>query len=135
MRILGRHIIAEFVDCDSSLLNDMAKIRTILTEAARQSGATVVDSVFHHYNPHGLSGVVVIAESHLSIHTWPEYGYASVDFYTCGNRVDPWRACHYMREQLKCRDIFTKELHRGIPSEFDEALPHKPQPIPFSLAE
>ncbi len=126
MKKLGRHILAEFNECDHALLNDLDSIRRILMEAARYSGATVVNSVFHEYNPHGLSGVVVIAESHLSIHTWPEYGYAAVDFFTCGETVDPWKACRFMQEKLGCTDLHTTEIGRGIPSDQEEIIPHKP---------
>ena len=126
MKKLGRHILAEFTGCDTSLLNDARAIETFLNEAARRAGATIVESVFHRYNPHGVSGVVVIAESHLSIHTWPEYGYAAVDFFTCGERVDPWEACRYMQEQLRCSGLQTREVNRGIPSDRHETIPHKP---------
>ncbi len=126
MKKLGRHILAEFTGCDGELLNDIQAIKSILKEAARQADATIVDSVFHRYNPHGLSGVVVIAESHISIHTWPEYGYAAADFFTCGEQVDPWKACHYMKESLRCTDMAVREVHRGIPDSTDETLPHKP---------
>lgn len=126
MKILGRHILAEFTGCDRRLLDDQNAIETILTEAARRSGATIVSSVFHRYNPHGLSGVIVIAESHISIHTWPEYGYAAVDFFTCGERVDPWLGCRHLKEHLNCAEMHTREMMRGIPSLEDEIIPHKP---------
>ena len=89
MKVLGRHVIVELVDCDRAVLDNLELIREHMLEAARKSGATVVRSVFHRYNPQGVSGVVVIAESHISVHTWPEYGYAAVDFFTCGDSVDP----------------------------------------------
>jgi S-adenosylmethionine decarboxylase len=126
MKILGRHILAEYTGCDQGLLNDQKAIEAILMEAARRSGATIVNSVFHRYNPHGLSGIIVIAESHISIHTWPEYGYAAVDFFTCGERVDPWQGCRYLEEKLKCTRLHTQEIKRGMPSAQDEILPHKP---------
>jgi S-adenosylmethionine decarboxylase len=126
MKRLGRHILAEFTGCDRELLNDLSAIEPMLKEAARQAEATIVDSVFHRYNPHGLSGVVVIAESHISIHTWPEYGYAAADFFTCGTQVDPWKACNYLKEKLACADMTAREINRGIPDEEDEILPHKP---------
>ncbi len=126
MKRLGQHILVEFSDCDRDLLNDLASIESILTEAARQARATIVDTVFHHYNPHGLSGVVVIAESHISIHTWPEYGYAAADVFTCGDQVDPWKACKYLKDKLRCGNMSTREIPRGIPGHKDEVLPHKP---------
>jgi S-adenosylmethionine/arginine decarboxylase-like enzyme len=74
---------------------------------------------------------VVIAESHISIHTWPEYGYAAVDFFTCGDTVDPYKAYEYMREKLDCRSPQVQEVKRGIPSDTDEVINHKPIPVPF----
>jgi len=126
MKKLGRHVLAEFTNCDTAALNDSARIERWLNESARKSGATIVKSVFHHYNPHGVSGVVVIAESHISIHTWPEYGYAAVDFFTCGDNVDPFKACDFLTTALGAGEVFTRELSRGIPSKTDSILPHKP---------
>ena len=127
MKKLGRHVLAEFTNCNCTLLNSIEKIEKHLTESARQSGATIVKSVFHRYNPHGVSGVIVIAESHISIHTWPEYGYAAVDFFTCGESVDPMRACGYLRNALCAGEAQITEIARGIPSASDEILAHKPE--------
>ncbi len=126
MKKLGRHLIAEYVKCPPDKLNDASFLKKSMLEAVRRSGATVVDSVFHRYSPQGVSGVVVIAESHMSIHTWPEYGYAAVDFFTCGQTVDPFKAHHYMQEMLESHDGTVSEVSRGIPSETDEVLNHKP---------
>ncbi len=126
MKILGRHLVAELTDCDVNLLNDLAALKRILPEAARQSGALVVDSVFHRYNPQGLSGIVVIAESHLSIHTWPEYGYAAVDCFTSGTSVDPYKAMEYLKTALSCKNLKVQEIKRGIPSDSDTVIAHKP---------
>lgn len=126
MRVLGRHLIVELSGCDSRLLDNQPLLENHLREAARLSGATIVRSVFHRYNPHGVSGVVVIAESHISIHTWPEYGYAAVDFFTCGEFVDPYRAFDYMRDQLHAANVQLSEVKRGIPSAADEIIDHKP---------
>jgi len=125
VKILGRHLLAELSDCNASILNNQEELQRIMLEAARNSGATVVDSVFHHYNPQGLSGIVVIAESHISIHTWPEYGYAAVDCFTCGSSVNPWKALEYLKEKLGSRAVQVKDLNRGIPSASDEVIAHK----------
>jgi S-adenosylmethionine decarboxylase proenzyme len=74
----------------------------------------VVDEVFHKFNPHGISGVVVIQESHLTIHTWPEYGYAAVDVFTCGQTVDPWDAFFYLNREFDAESNTTMELKRGL---------------------
>jgi S-adenosylmethionine decarboxylase len=126
MKSLGRHLLTEFYGCDREILNDPDRIKRIMEEAAITSGASIVQSVFHLFNPHGISGVVVIAESHLAIHTWPEYGYSAVDIFTCGEEVDPWRAHHYLKEKLKAASTSTMELLRGKIDSNGEALRHKP---------
>jgi len=130
MRVLGRHILVEFCECKKEILNNRDLIQQYMEEAARASNATIVDSVFHRFNPHGVSGVVVIAESHLAIHTWPEYNYASVDLFTCGTGVDPWRAFDLLKQCLESDYYSFKELKRGLPgpgSAYDIQLQHKPQ--------
>jgi S-adenosylmethionine decarboxylase len=128
MKILGRHLLAELTDCNREALNNRPELEKVMKAAARHSGATVVDSVFHHYNPQGLSGIVVIAESHISIHTWPEYGYAAVDCFTCGSSVDPWKALEYLKEALECKSVQVRDLNRGMPSAEDEIIAHKATP-------
>lgn len=126
MKILGRHLIAELSNCDSSTLDNLELLEQYLKEAVRLSGATIVRSVFHRYNPQGVSGVVVIAESHFSVHTWPEYAYAAVDFFTCGESVDPYKAFNHIRDMLRSRDAQITEIRRGMPSPADEIIDHKP---------
>jgi len=113
LKSLGRHILAEFYNCDRAILNSVEKIELYMKRAAIECEATIVNSVFHTFNPHGVSGVVVIAESHLAIHTWPEYGYAAVDVFTCGDMVDPWVATEALKEYLQADSIKTVELKRG----------------------
>jgi S-adenosylmethionine decarboxylase len=125
LKILGRHLLAELSECNTAILNNRPELEKIMIEAARHSGATVVDSVFHSYNPQGISGIVVIAESHISIHTWPEYGYAAVDCFTCGSSVDPLRAMEYIKEAIGSKALQIRDLNRGIPSANDEIIAHK----------
>jgi S-adenosylmethionine decarboxylase proenzyme len=126
MKSLGRHLLAEFHGCDCAILNDCDRVKQIMEEAAITSGASIVQSVFHLFNPHGISGVVVIAESHLAVHTWPEYGYSAVDIFTCGEEVDPWRAYHYLKEKLAAASTSTVEMFRGKIASDGEGLRHKP---------
>lgn len=114
MNALGKHILAEYYGCDISILNDKKLLEQYMREAVIKSGATIIDSTFHQFNPHGVSGVIVIAESHMAIHTWPEYSYAAVDFFTCGERVDPWKAFEFVNKKLKPVKSSTKELKRGL---------------------
>lgn len=125
MKALGRHVLAEFFECDTQILNDNALIEIYMKRAAIDCKATIVNSVFHTFNPHGVSGVVVIAESHLAIHTWPEYGYAAVDVFTCGDTVDPWIATRSLQEALKAKKVTTIEMKRGA-IKSDTVLHHKP---------
>ncbi|MDS1029103.1 adenosylmethionine decarboxylase [Bacillota bacterium LX-D] len=110
---LGRHILAEFYNCDELILNDHALIEKYMKEAAIEANATIVQSVFHMFNPWGVSGAVIIQESHLTIHTWPEYGYAAVDLFTCGESVDPWIAFDYLSKALAAEKTETYEISRG----------------------
>ncbi|WP_373533330.1 adenosylmethionine decarboxylase [Vampirovibrio sp.] len=111
--VLGRHLLVEFYDCDTQTLDDVAGIETHMNDAARACGATIVQSTFHRFEPWGVSGVVVISESHLAIHTWPEYGYASVDLYTCGDEIDPMGAYEHLRRVLGAQESEIQMLKRG----------------------
>lgn len=113
MDTLGKHLLVEYHGCDNALLNDLEALRTAMTEAAQAAGATVVDAVFHAFAPQGSSGVVVIEESHLSVHTWPERGYAAIDFYTCGN-AEPWQAHLYLQGVLRPERSEILRVSRGL---------------------
>ncbi len=110
---LGRHILAEFWGCDSNVLNNVSMIEKMMKDAAVKCGATVVDTKFHMFNPYGVSGVVIIAESHLAIHTWPEFGYAAADFFTCGTSCDPEVAYEHLKSELNSSSASYTELKRG----------------------
>jgi len=109
----GKHILAEYFECECTYLDSEQAIRELMLEAASASGATIVGNIFHHFSPQGVTGVVVIAESHLAIHTWPEYRYASVDLFTCGSHLDPWVGFEYIKERLQSRKWMSKEIIRG----------------------
>lgn len=125
MKILGRHLIVEFTGCDTSTLDNLKKLRKIMRAAAVMAGATIVNTTAHRYAPHGVTVMVVISESHLSVHSWPEYGYAAVDIFTCGESVDPYKALECIKQELGAADVQVKELARGIPSSTTETLAHK----------
>ena len=113
MSSLGKHILAEYSGCTPEFMNDVGLIENAMVEAAKTSGATLINTTFHHFSPYGVSGVVVIQESHLAIHTWPEYGYASVDIFTCGDQVDPWASCKFLKQAFEANDLNAVELKRG----------------------
>ncbi|XGC80593.1 polyamine aminopropyltransferase [Bdellovibrio bacteriovorus] len=112
MNALGRHILVEFSGCNAEVLNDVSIIERSMIEAAQIAGATVINSTFHHFSPWGVSGVVVIQESHLAIHTWPEYRYAAVDLFTCGDSVDPWVSFEHLKKAFQA-NYSAIEMNRG----------------------
>ena len=114
MYALGRHLLLELRNCNEEVLDDLDFLKDCLNEAAIRCGATVVGESFYHFSPQGVSGVVNIAESHISIHTWPEYGYAAVDVFTCGDDVQPEKAYMVMVERLESKNHSLIELRRGI---------------------
>lgn len=109
---LGNHILVEFMNCDPKIMNDVAGIERDMVAAAQKAGATVINSTFHHFSPFGVSGVVVIQESHLAIHTWPEYGYAAVDLFTCGE-MDAWISFDHLKECFGSTSYSALEMKRG----------------------
>lgn len=109
-RFLGTHIIAEFFGCDH--LNDLAIVRKGLLDAAHVCGATVLGTHFHTFEPQGLTGYVLLAESHISVHTWPEYGYAAVDVYTCG-LMETKRAVEHLKGVFKAERVESQTINRG----------------------
>ncbi|WP_100331813.1 adenosylmethionine decarboxylase [Bacillus xiapuensis] len=113
METMGRHVISELWGCNIEKLNDMEKIEQIFVEAALKSGAEIREVVFHKFAPHGVSGVVIISESHLTIHSFPEHGYASIDVYTCGD-LDPNIAANYIAEALEAESNESMEMPRGM---------------------
>ena len=114
MNALGRHLLIELKDCNVEVLNDLGFLKRCLHDAADQIGATVVNECYHEFSPQGISGVLVISESHICIHTWPEHGYAAVDIFTCGNSVKPELAVNPLVEKLGAKSSSFIELKRGI---------------------
>lgn len=109
----SRHLLVEYHGCNRATLNDLRAVEALMRIAAEAAGATIVASVFQPFSPQGVSGVVVIEESHLSIHTWPEHGYASVDFFTCGAGT-PERAHEAIREGLEATRAEVLVIERGL---------------------
>ena len=114
MNVLGRHLLVELQDCNRAALNDLSFLRDAMITAAVACGAVVLGDSFHRFSPQGISGVVVIAESHLSIHTWPEYAYAAVDIFTCGTTVEPEKAAETLIEKLESKNPSLTEIQRGL---------------------
>ena len=114
MKALGKHLLLELNGCDLKLLNDISFIKETMLAAAKESGATVLGESFHQFSPQGVSGVIIIAESHLTVHTWPEHGYAGADIFTCGTRVKPEKAAKVIIAKLKPITHSIILMERGI---------------------
>jgi S-adenosylmethionine decarboxylase len=97
---VGKHCILELYDCDGAKLDDEAFLRDTITSAAKRAGATLLHLITHRFDPQGVTGLALLAESHISIHTWPESGYAAVDVFTCGDHTMPERACQVLMSEL-----------------------------------
>ena len=113
-KALGTHLLLEMNECDAVVLDDMALVKQALLAAAEEAGATVVGEVFHKFSPVGVTGIVCIAESHISIHTWPEHGYAAADIFTCGDNLKPMEAAHFIAESLQAQHANVMEVKRGV---------------------
>lgn len=114
MNALGQHLILELRDCNPRLLNDLPFLQRALLDAAKRTGATVIGETFHQFAPHGVTGVIAIAESHLCIHTWPEHDYAAVDIFTCGENFDARAAADLITERLESRNPSMIVVERGV---------------------
>ena len=123
---LGQHVLAEFFECDPNTLNSIDKVEKYMVDAALECGATIVQKCFHMFNPYGVSGVVIISESHLAIHTWPELGYAAVDLFTCGDKCDPKVSYEFLKKKFNSKKATFSELKRGIIDEETLKVAGKP---------
>jgi S-adenosylmethionine decarboxylase len=111
---LGKHVILELYGCNPELIDGETLVHEVLLEAAKIAKANVISSTFHQFSPQGVSGMVIIEESHFSIHTWPEHGYAAVDMFTCGDILDNMLAVDYIKEKFESTSIYMADMRRGI---------------------
>lgn len=125
LQSLGNHLIIELYECDQEIINDAQGVEDALIQAVKISGAKMVQSVIHKFNPHGISGVIVIEESHFSVHTWPEYGYCALDIFTCGDEIDYYSALKYLKEEFQAKNLSVTEMKRGLIN-LPVKLLHKP---------
>ena len=119
-KTLGLHIIADLYGVDGDLIDRVEDIRALLEGAVKHAKLTKISSHYYQFKPHGATGVVLIAESHISIHTWPELGIATVDVYTCGDHENAFKAFDYIVDKLKPERV-EKDVHfRGVVNEEEE---------------
>ncbi len=101
--VVGRHCIFELQDGNPNLLDNEDFIKEALTKAAEAAGATLLGIVSHKFEPQGVTAIALLSESHISIHSYPEYGYAAVDAFTCGEHTNPESACRSLKESLEAK--------------------------------
>ena len=123
--MVGKHCILELYECDVLKLNDEAFLRTLISTAARNAGATLLHLITHRFEPQGVTGLALLAESHISIHTWPESGYAAIDVFTCGDHTMPERACEILRSELLAKKFSLKSFRRETPEDLKMTLPNR----------
>ena len=126
---VGKHCILELYDCDARKLDDEAFLKTTITTAAKRAGATLISLIAHRFEPQGVTGLALLAESHISIHTWPESCYAAVDVFTCGDHTMPEEACEVLRRELAAGDHDIRSFLRKTPITVANA---KREPMPRS---
>lgn len=119
---VGKHCILELYGCCPAKLDDEAFLRSTITAAVQHAGATLLHLITHHFEPQGVTGLALLAESHLSIHTWPESGYAAVDVFTCGDHTMPERACLVLRQELEATEHSLRSFQRETPPEISAQL-------------
>ena len=113
---IGKHCILELYGCDQIKLNDEAFLRTTITSAAKFAGATLLNLITHHFEPQGVTALALLAESHISIHTWPETKYAAIDVFTCGNHTMPEKACRFLCQEFLAEKYLLKNIERQGPN-------------------
>lgn len=110
---VGSHCILELYDCPTNLLNNAVFIQESLREAASRAKSTLLQEVTHQFHPYGVTALALLAESHISIHTWPEDGYIAVDIFTCGQHTEPEKACKYLVQTFEAKNHVLLKLPRG----------------------
>ncbi|MGQ9836970.1 MAG: adenosylmethionine decarboxylase [Cyanobacteriota bacterium] len=122
LALIGIHCILELYDCPATLLDDLSLVQQALREAVRRSNSTFLGELCHQFEPHGITALALLGESHISIHTWPEAGYAAVDVFTCGRHTQPELACEYLITVFQARGHSLRKVPRcpmGIPDPVD----------------
>lgn len=126
MSSIGTHCLLEVYGCSPHLLDDSEYIVSALRNAAEHAGATWLDCASHRFHPQGVTAVGLLSESHISIHTWPEAGFAAADVFTCGDRAMPERACEWLIEALAPERHVIRRLDRGASDVARAAVPSEP---------
>lgn len=118
-KYLGFHTLIDFYECNLSILNDVTRIREIMLSALKMANIAYLEDNFHEFSPQGLTGVIFLRESHFSVHTWPEYRFAALDLFTCGENIDLSSAYTYLKNEFGAQRMSVFRVERGVLSEIN----------------
>jgi S-adenosylmethionine decarboxylase proenzyme len=113
-KVLGKILTVDLYNCDKNIISDINQVEEIMLQTAKDINATIISTDFLHWNPYGISGVIIIAESHIAIHTWEEYNFASIDLYTCDLSMDLKKATELFKKRFKSDKFEIMMKERGI---------------------
>jgi len=119
LQTLGVHLLIELFGCNKEILNDEVRIKDILIQVTQIIKVTPVKTIIHKFSPQGVTVIVIIAESHLLVHTWPEHGYAGCDIFTCGSKLYLEDGINYLVSQFEAKNVTIQEIKRGIVCRID----------------
>lgn len=111
---VGTHLICEFLNCEQEILNSKSYLVDTIRRAVREAGGTLLGIQAHQFDRHGVTAIAMLGESHISIHTWPEWGYAAADIFTCGNKMDPYRSLKVLKRALQAERVMVRMVERGL---------------------
>jgi len=118
----SKHLLLELYKCDCEKLNDESYLRCILNRASKLANATVLNLISNKFEPQGVTAIALLAESHISIHTWPESNYSAVDIFTCGHSMMPELASQYLIESLMAKEYSLRVIERNPPSSLPKQI-------------
>lgn len=110
---LGKHAIANLYNCNIKDMDDLEKIKKIIIDSANEKKLHILKDIFYKFNPIGITGVLILSESHLTVHTWPEYKFIAVDVFTCGENFKPKEVCDLIAKKVKSQNYDIREFERG----------------------
>jgi S-adenosylmethionine decarboxylase proenzyme len=114
----GIHLIAEF--WGGKIIEDQKKIGKVLISAAKKANNIPLEVTIHKFQPQGITGVVLLAESHIALHSWSEFNYLAIDIFTCGEKAMPYKALEYLKKVFKPKKVQVKEIKRGVFPHFND---------------
>lgn len=134
MPSIGSHWILEMYECPPEVIDDLELVREALRQAARAARSTLLYEVAHAFEPQGVTALGLLAESHLSVHTWPELGYAAADVFTCGEQATPQAACEHLAAALRAGRFELRHIPRGLDVPAERPV-RRPEPLVAATAE